>query len=264
MNLLHLFILILFVLGILLIITTFSAYSKLSDSCKEATSGLRNKLRWAICLGTSFITIAIGYSICINASGCECSFGEKADWKIYSLLVLLMAMGGCMAALSLGIKSDLKTDNCDIDLDGLPDAIMYISIGLIVLPFIYFVYVAWSKNPLGKSKEEPKKEEPKGKEYKARQAEARKLVADSMRSEEFKEEIALAEADLSVVKGKIEKSLRKGVDPKQDDLIEQKILSDQIEKAKSGLKSVSSNNSNNSNNSKSYISSGFPYSSSSN
>ena len=229
MNLLHLFMLILFVFGILLIITTFSAYSKLSDMCKQETSGLRNKLRWAICLGTAFMTISISYLICINGSGCKCDFGEHSDWKIYSLLLIIVAMGGGMIALSIGIKSDLKKDNCNIDLGGLPDIILGISISLIVLAFIYLVYVAWSKNPKGTAKQESKEEpEEESFENKLRKAAAKKEIADSKRESAYMTEIASTEASISELKQKMEATKRRGKEPSTKDKEQLTIINNHI------------------------------------
>ena len=81
----------LFVIGILLIMVTFSAYSKLGSGCRS--KDLRTKLRWAIGIGTTFVTISMGYTICVSREGCSCDFGERANWKIYIMLYIINGYG---------------------------------------------------------------------------------------------------------------------------------------------------------------------------
>ena len=103
-NLLHVFAFILIIVGLLLIITAFTAYSNINEDCTSST--LRDKLRNAIIIGTIFVTISIGYILCVIKRGCKCSFGTKSDWKIYLMLMLLMGMGSGLLSLTLSIKNE--------------------------------------------------------------------------------------------------------------------------------------------------------------
>ena len=139
MNLLHLFMLMLFVIGILLIIITFYAYSKLNDKC--TSNALRTKLRISIGIGTAFVTMSFGYAICVRSQLCNCEFGERSNIKLYVMLFSLMSMGIGLLILTLGIKSDLTKGGCDVDLGIIPDVLTVISIIQIVIPVLYIVYI---------------------------------------------------------------------------------------------------------------------------
>ena len=151
MNLLHIFMFLLFAIGILLLMITLSADSKLGTDC--TSKDLRTKLRMAIILGTVFLTISLGYAVCVMKKGCKCDFGQRATWKIYTMLAVLMGMGGFLLYLTLGIHSDLKKDGCKVDLGVIPTILMWLSIVQIVLPIMYIAYIVYTgKKPKGTKK----------------------------------------------------------------------------------------------------------------
>jgi hypothetical protein len=136
MNLLHIFIAILLIMGILLVVTAFYAYSKLTVNC--TSSSLKNKLQWCIGLGSAFVSVGIGYVICLANKKCDI---EHTKWKMYIILTTMIGLGIGMLVLTLGIQSDLKYGDCNVDLGTLPDILIAISSCLIALPTMYFGYL---------------------------------------------------------------------------------------------------------------------------
>ena len=212
MKLLHLFMFFLFVVGLLLIITTFTAYSKLDATC--TSDSLRGKLRWAIGIGTTFVTLAIGYMVCLTKEGCKCDFGERSDWKIYTMLTVLMGMGGGLLTLTIGIKNDVNSADCHIDLGGVPDILMALSIAQLVIPVLYIIYIAVKGLPKGKTKkdenEDENEDEEDDDESLALKAESRREAIDNRRRSRYKKSIAKKEEELSSVQDKIEESRSRG------------------------------------------------------
>ena len=249
MKLLHLFMFFLFVVGLLLIITTFTAYSKLDATC--TSDSLRGKLRWAIGIGTTFVTLAIGYMVCLTKEGCKCDFGERSDWKIYTMLAVLMGMGGGLLALTIGIKNDVNSADCHIDLGGVPDILMALSIAQLVIPALYIIYIAVKGLPKGKTKkdeeddkeddEEDDKEddEEDDDESLALEAESRREAIDNRRRARYKKSIAKKEEELSSVQDKIEQSRSRGKsNPK--DKAKRDLLVKQIKEENSELSEIGS------------------------
>ena len=208
MKLLHLFMFFLFVVGLLLIITTFTAYSKLDATC--TSDSLRGKLRWAIGIGTTFVTLAIGYMVCLTKEGCKCDFGERSDWKIYTMLAVLMGMGGGLLALTIGIKNDVNSADCHIDLGGVPDILMALSIAQLVIPALYIIYIAVKGLPKGKTKKDENEDEEADDESLALEAESRREAIDNRRRSRYKKSIAKKEEELSSVQDKIEQARSRG------------------------------------------------------
>ena len=212
MKLLHLFMFFLFVVGLLLIITTFTAYSKLDATC--TSDSLRGKLRWAIGIGTTFVTLAIGYMVCLTKEGCKCDFGERSDWKIYTMLAVLMGMGGGLLTLTIGIKNDVNSADCHIDLGGVPDILMALSIAQLGIPVLYIIYIAVKGLPKGKTKkdenEDENEDEEDDDESLALKAESRREAIDNRRRSRYKKSIAKKEEELSSVQDKIEESRSRG------------------------------------------------------
>jgi hypothetical protein len=232
----------LFVIGFLLIITTFTAYSKLGSKC--TSDGLRSKLRWAIGLGTTFVTVAIGYTVCITRDGCYCDFGDRASWKIYTMLVTLMGMGGGLLALTIGINSDLKKDGCTVDLGITTDMLMGLSIAGMVIPAMYIAYIVVTGMPKGSSSknnvnEDGEDGEEEDDESLALEASSRREAIDARRKARYNKSIAKKEEKLSVVRDKIEKALERGksnpADKRKRDL-----LVKQLKAENSALSSVGS------------------------
>ena len=241
MKLLHLFMFLLFVVGLLLIITTFTAYSKLDATC--TSDSLRGKLRWAIGIGTTFVTLAIGYMVCLKKEGCKCDFGERSDWKIYTMLAVLMGMGWGLLALTIGIKNDVNSADCHIDLGGVPDILMALSIAQLVIPVLYIIYIAVKGLPKGKTKNDENEDENEGEEDDdeslALEAESRREAIDNRRRSRYKKSIAKKEEELSSVQDKIEESRSRGKsNPK--DKAKRDLLIKQIKEENSELSEIGS------------------------
>lgn len=234
-NLLHVFMVILFVIGVLLLITAFTAYSKLGNTC---TSGsLRAKLRWAIGLGTTFAVLSIGYSICIYKAGSSCQLGQRADWKIYSMLVTLMGMGIGLVVLTNGIKSDLKEPGCSVDLGSTPDILMTIAILQIVAPILYIVYIIKTGRPQGSKKPDKDEESDLSRKMKS---DSKKTATDKRRAKRFDALIAKKSEELSVVQDRIEEAEANGKNPKPADEEKAEMLVNEIARAKQKRKEVGS------------------------
>ena len=231
MNLLHLFMFMLFIIGLLLIIATFTAYSKLDSTC--TSDGLRAKLRWAIGLGTTLFTLAIGYMVCIVKEGCKCDFGQRADWKIYTMLTVLMTMGGGLLALTIGIKKDVKSNGCKIDLGGITDVLMALSIAQLVIPVLYIIYIIWKNLQKGKKeKGDEDEDEEDDDESLAIEADSRREAIDNRRKSRYKKNIAKNEEDLSNINDKIERSRSRGKsipkDKQKRDLLVKKLREENL------------------------------------
>jgi uncharacterized membrane protein YgcG len=235
-NLLHVFMVILFVIGVLLLITAFTAYSKLGNTC---TSGsLRTKLRWAIGLGTTFASLSIGYAICIYKSGASCQLGESADWKIYSMLVTLMGMGIGLVVLTNGIKSDLKEPGCSVDLGSTPDILLGIAICSIVIPVLYIVYIIKTGRPQGSKQVEEESDT----SLKLK-SDSKKTATDKRRTKRYDSLIAKKSEELSNVQDKIEVFESRGKKPNQADEDKAEMLINEIANAKQKRKEIGSSGS---------------------
>lgn len=149
-NLLHIFMFIVFIIGILLIIITFEAYSKLTQQC--SSNSLKNKLQISIIIGTVFAITSIGYFICVMKKSCKCNIGLKASWQLYTFVVISTGMGVGLLLLSNGIKNDLKQPNCNINLNYIPDILFGLSIAQIIMSVLYFVWIIYSGAPQGSKK----------------------------------------------------------------------------------------------------------------
>jgi hypothetical protein len=227
----------LFVVGLLLIITTFTAYSKLDATC--TSDSLRGKLRWAIGIGTTFVTLAIGYMVCLTKEGCKCDFGERSDWKIYTMLAVLMGMGGGLLALTIGIKNDVNSPDCHIDLGSAPDILMALSITQLVIPALYIIYIAEKGLPKGKTKKNENDDEEDDYESLALEAESRREAIDNRRRSRYKKSIAKKEEELSVVQDKIEEARSRGKsNPK--DKAKRDLLVKQLKEENSQLSEIGS------------------------
>tara|TARA_B110000908_G_C10121127_1_gene387663 strand:+ start:64 stop:870 length:807 start_codon:yes stop_codon:yes gene_type:complete len=220
---------ILFAIGLLLIITSFSAYSKLGQ-CNNPE--LQTKLRWAIGVGTTFLTLSIGYSVCITRDSCDCDFGERASWKIYFMLLSLMGMGIALLILALGIKSDLK--KCNVDLGSAPNILTGLAITQIVLPAIYIIGVVYTgKSALGSSSRYS------GSHSSAvSKSQAKKSAIRSTRNKRAAIKISQIEASLEDVRNRIEITEARGREPKDRDLEDQDRLVIDLAAAQAAKKSI--------------------------
>lgn len=236
-NLLHLFMFLLFTIGTLLLIIAFNAYSKIGNSC---TSGsLRTKLRWAIGVGTTFVTLSFGYATCIVKAGATCQIGQRADWKIYTMLVVLMGMGAGLLVLTTGIKSDLKSPGCTVDLGSTPDLLMGLAIAQIALPAMYIAYIIKTGMPQG-SKPKPKDDGDESDLSRKMKAESKKTATDRRRAKRYDAFIAQKSEELSVVQDRIELAETRGKNPSPADEEKAELLVNEINRAKQKRKEVGS------------------------
>lgn len=113
MSYLYFFVGLLFIIGLLLVSMTFFAYSKLQNKC--SSDSLKSKLRVAIMIGSALIALAVGFYICANHANCACPL-EASSFKIYSIVGFSLICGISLLILTLGINSDLKDPNCNVDL----------------------------------------------------------------------------------------------------------------------------------------------------
>jgi hypothetical protein len=241
-NLLHVFMFLLFVIGLLLLITAFSAYSKLTVGC--VSDSLKTKLRLAIGLGTTFVTIAIGYTVCVSKKSSMCQFGQRANWKIYTMLTTLMAMGGGLLVLATGIKSDLASPSCNVDLGVTPDILTGLGIAQIALPALYIVYILYSGLPKGSKKvekeEEEEEEEPESDESLTLEAESRRTATNVRRLARYKKTISQKSSELDEVRDRIEIARERKKNPTQTDLAKQDRLIREISESQKFQKEVGS------------------------
>ena len=238
------FMLITFIIGVLLIIFTFNTYSNLGSCTSE---GLRYKLKAAIILGTIFITIPIGYAFCVSNPKCNCDFGGNAIWKINSLLVISMGMGVGLLTLAIGIKNNLKDDDCNADLGATPDVLLGLSIAQIAISFLcicaFFVYNR-KNEPSDESKDTPKEVtkddvDDVDDDSEALQAQSRITATNIKRASRYKKNIANAQEKLVNVRDKLEQGKIKQSD-KMKYLADQERLVKEIKTYTSNLNSIGS------------------------
>jgi hypothetical protein len=226
-----------FVIGVLLIILTFNAYSNLGSCTSE---GLRYKLKVAIILGTIFITIPIGYAFCLGNTKCNCDFGANAIWKINSLLVVSMGMGIGLLTLAIGIKNNLKDDDCNVDLGAMPDVLLGLSIAQISISIICIVaFLLYNRKD---ELNEGSKIEDVDDDSEALQAQSRIIATNTKRASRYKKNIANAQEELVNIRDKLEQGKIKQSD-KTKYLADQERLLNEIKTYTSNLNSIGSVNS---------------------
>lgn len=230
MNRLTLFIGLLFVIGILLVVTSFMAYSKLTESCKSKK--LRTYLRWCVITGSVLLTISIMYMVCTSKEECKCNFNIDAGWKIYLTLFILVVMGGFLVFLASGISSEIKSAGCNVDLGSLPSVLMGIAISQIVLPVIYIGIVVYT----GKSVST--RSERKSTMSRMESSRAEQTALDKQRSDRLNAHISELRVKLSKANDKAEKYETRGKDIPQKIRAEQVKLENQLSKFQKRLSSV--------------------------
>lgn len=245
-NLLHLFMFMLFVIGLLLIITTFNAYSKLGN-CNSTS--LRTKLRWMTGLGSTFFTLSLGYGVCIYKAGNTCSFGKRANWKIYMMLVTLMIMGIGLLVLTFGINDELNKPGCNVDLGEIPNILIVLAFLQIFIPLLYIGWIIYSKNPQGSKRndddvdvvdkvDDDDEEEEDSDEYASIKAESERSAINKRRKNRYKNIISSKEKELSEVQDKIEEARSRNKNPKQKDVAKEEQLIKEISQANKSMKSI--------------------------
>jgi len=142
----NLFVILLLTIGIILTLTSFTAYSKLTDKC--TSKDLRNYLRWCIVIGSILITIGVMFFTCTNSSGCVCKFNIDSSTKQYVLLSLLLIMGIFIMVITGKIQNELKKDGCDVDLGFLTTSLWILGSFQVAIPLLYVIGIFVKKREL--------------------------------------------------------------------------------------------------------------------
>ena len=132
-----LFVILLLIIGILLTLTSFTAYSRLTDKC--TSKNLREYLRWCIILGSILITVGVMFFTCTNASGCVCKFDIDSTVKQYVLLSILLVMGIFIMVITGKIQNELKKDGCDVNLGFLTTSLWFLGSFQVAIPLLFVI-----------------------------------------------------------------------------------------------------------------------------
>jgi hypothetical protein len=232
MKLLHIFMLSMIIIGFLLTGTAIYSYSKLEAQC---TSGnLRSKLQWAIGLGTTFMTLGIGYVLCVNMSGCDCPIDSNFQnrTKLYILLISLMTLGCILLPLTIGIKNELS--DCNVDLGILPTVLIIISSIQISLPLIFIIYMTISSKQQVKIEKQDLDDE--SDESKSAREESKKASVDKSRRNMLTSRLNTQKRELSEIELKLDSLGNKR--PNQTDLNKRELLIREIRDTENKIKSV--------------------------
>jgi hypothetical protein len=152
---------VLFVTGIIMLIISFSALSKLKETC--TSKSLRTYLRVSVAFGTTMVAVFLGYIACITH--CECNFTQFSLNKRMVVLGLLFVLGIPMIIIATNIKKEIENKKCDTDLNNLPDVLLGISISWLVLPALCLGYTIWKGHKAVFPRSKVAKEEKDGNIY---------------------------------------------------------------------------------------------------
>lgn len=109
-------------------------YNKLKDSC--ASKQMKNKLRWAVIIGTLFVVVTSTYGVSIVMDECRCDFlPQKQSANI--IVSMMMLCGAILTWLYNDLRKLVK--KCDPNIGVIPDVIFVTSIILVVFPGILLV-----------------------------------------------------------------------------------------------------------------------------
>jgi hypothetical protein len=241
MSYLHFFMILLFFIGMLLVIMSFFAYSKIKDTCKS--EGLKSKLNIGIGIGSALMAMSIGFFICVNR--CKCTFNDNLDqWKINGLVSFSLLSGIGLLALTFGIKSDLDNPECNVDLGAIVWLLGLIASIQLVCSVIYIVIIIKKHVPDTvikvnsvdkKNLKEEIGDEEKSAQYDA-ENEASRLVQRRMLTTQIKEkELALTKTNEIILKTRHSKK-----DPKAEDLTKVQKLKKDIDSSKRELQELNS------------------------
>ena len=139
MNYLNFFMIFSMFIGFLLVFLSFYAYSKLENTC---TSGsLRAKLQTALGIGSTLIALSIGFFICTKDPSCKCNISNDLDkTKMYSFVLFSLITSIMLLVLTFGIKSELSSPECQVDLGFVPTFLGTISSLQLILSLLYVGY----------------------------------------------------------------------------------------------------------------------------
>jgi glucan phosphoethanolaminetransferase (alkaline phosphatase superfamily) len=239
MKLLNLLVLLMSVIGITLVITTFYIYSNIPENCD--IKSIRSQLQLIIAAGVTLSTISIGYFICIIGNTCDCDFGERTDWKMIGIMAILLSLG--VAILIINSSVQAKLQECNVKLPYSNTIMIVLSILQIVLAFSVATY-SIVRNDTQKTYIKPIKikQEP-GSEIKVKQEPGipnykesvnNKKVIDERRRQRFQDIISGKEEELSILQDRIESDGR----GTPEDVVGKRNIEADIEKYKKQLSSI--------------------------
>lgn len=239
MNKITVFMFFLFVIGVLLTVTSFMGFSKLDATCKSTK--LRNNLRICICIGAALMTMFIMYMICTKSKSCSCDFSNISRPKMYLLLIFLIVLGGVLLYLSASINAEIKSDGCNVDLGGLQLVLLGIAVAQIALPSIYLINVVRNKQ---KPVKKPAEKESSGSTIsQLESARAEHLSLNKQRSDKLSAAIAQLNARLAKVNSQAEDYEVNNKDVPQKLDAQKVTLETAINRLSSKLSSISSDSS---------------------
>jgi hypothetical protein len=220
MKLLHLFVVLMFLMGIALVSTTFYTYSNIPPNCD--VKSLRRKLQIAIGLGVAMTALSAGYLFCINKEGCNCTFEKLNDWAIFLLMFTLFAMGLGILILILSISSDLE--NCGVSLPISKNIIMGLSILQMITSIVIFT-ITVNKEDGVKVKDGVTVKLEKVDSY--IESDKRRGIIDLTRQNNLQDAISSEQEQLSIVNSKLESGRPTAEDQYRKTELEQSIKNKQ-------------------------------------
>lgn len=137
------FVILLLIIGILLTLTSFTAYSRLTDKC--TSKNLKTYLRWCIIMGSILITVGLMFFTCKDASGCICKFDINSNVKKYVLLSIMLAMGIFIMVITGKIQNELKKEECNFDLGLLPTSLWILGAFEAAIPLLFVIGIFVNK-----------------------------------------------------------------------------------------------------------------------
>ena len=126
-------------IGFLLVFLSFDSYSKLENNC---TSGsLRAKLQTALGIGSTLIALSIGFFMCTQNPNCKCVVSDDLNkTKMYSFVLFSLITSIILLVLTFGIKSELSSSDCQVDLGSVPTFLGTIASLQLILSLLYIGY----------------------------------------------------------------------------------------------------------------------------
>jgi hypothetical protein len=146
-----------------------------------------------------------------------------------------MFLGGFLLWLTFGIQSDLKKDDCNVDLGVVPTILIVLSFAQIIIPALYIGWILFDKI---KDKEEGGESD----ESIALEAKSQRFEINKRRVNRINKIISKKEAELETVQDRIEERKFKNIKAKPGDVTKQTRLVEEITTLKNNLQSINSSN----------------------
>ena len=139
MNYLNFFMIFSMFIGFLLVFLSFYSYSKLENTC--SSDSLRAKLQTALGIGSTLMALSIGFFICTQHPNCKCSVSNDLNkTKVYYFVLFSLITSIILLFLTFGIKSELSTSDCKVDLDSIPSILGTIASIQLIICILYIAY----------------------------------------------------------------------------------------------------------------------------